>query len=96
LRARRQFIPQVVSMKTNEEIRATVEGAFSPLRCVAEVWDYEKKLRFRVFDAKDEAVVTFPNEVIGNLRDESALKTLIQTARSRTEGKGHKLDPWPK
>jgi len=41
-------------MLSNEEICSRVEMAFSPYRCVAEIWDYGQKLRFRVFGSTDE------------------------------------------
>ncbi len=30
-------------MRTNEEIKAIVATAFKPLRCVAEIWDYDPR-----------------------------------------------------
>ena len=81
-------------MKTNDEIRNIVETAFNPLRCVAEIWDFDQKLRFRVFDPKDEVVLTFPNEVLRHLRDGDALRNVILAARARIEEKGFLLEPW--
>jgi hypothetical protein len=81
-------------MNTNEEIRAAIEAAFKPLRCVAEIWDFGQKLSFRVFDAKDHTVLTVPNEVLESLRDVPGLEALIQDARSRIAANGHHLDPW--
>ncbi|MEX0734086.1 MAG: hypothetical protein WD051_05560 [Steroidobacteraceae bacterium] len=84
----------MASMKTNEQICAAVEGAFSPLNCVAEIWDYEQKLRFRVSDATNETVLTCPNEVLANLRDDTALTAFLQNVRAEVEDNGYTLNPW--
>ena len=83
-------------MKTNEEIRAAIEAAFKPMRCVAEIWDFGKKLSFEVFDARDHTALTVPSEVLESLRDGPGLEALIQDARTRIAANGHHLDPWLK
>ncbi|KAF0214413.1 MAG: hypothetical protein FD174_4357 [Geobacteraceae bacterium] len=42
---------------SNDENLNAVEIAFRPLCCVTEVWGYEQKLRFKVFDCADRGVV---------------------------------------
>lgn len=79
---------------SNDEIRIAVEAAFRPLRCVAEVWDYEQKLRFRVFDSHDRGVLTVPSLVLRDLRDQSNLKSVLSVARETVEEKGFRLEPW--
>ena len=86
----------MASMKTNEEIRAAVEAAFAPLRCVVEILDFGQKLSFSVFDARDHTVLTVPNALMANLREGAALEALIQEARTTIAAHGHHLDPWPK
>jgi hypothetical protein len=81
-------------MRTNEEIRRVVELAFKPLRCVAEVWDYDHKLRFRVFDPQDRGIVVMPDLVLRNLRDEDQFRDALNAAREAVEEKGFRLDPW--
>jgi len=85
----------MASMKTNEQICAVVEGAFSPLNCVAEIWDYEQKLRFRVSDAMNETVLSCPSEVLANLRADAALTAFLQDVRAEVEANGYTLNPWP-
>ena len=82
-------------MISNDEIKEEIESAFSPLRCVAEIWDYGQKLRFKVFDGSDEGVIEMPSIGIGDISDESDLRRLLESARERVEQKGNKLDPWP-
>lgn len=79
---------------SDDEIKIAVEAAFRPLRCVAEVWDYEQKLRFRVFDSNDRGVLTVPSLVLRDLRDRSNLRSVLSTARLTVEEKGFRLEPW--
>jgi len=80
-------------MRDNAEIKMIVEGAFHPLRCVAEIHDYDMKLRFRVFDV-DNPLLVFPEEVLAGLRDDTALEALIRSARDCLERRGYSLEPW--
>lgn len=80
--------------RTKEEVLAAIETAFSPLRCVAEIWDYDKKIRFRVFGPHDEVLVTCPAEIISQLKDDMALTAIIMGVRYRIESKGFSLAPW--
>ena len=43
---------------TDDDIKERVECAFSPLRCVAEVWDYGYRIRFKVFDSSNIGVLS--------------------------------------
>lgn len=67
-------------------------GAFSPLRCVAQIWDYGSKLRFKVFDTNDEGVDETPKIIARDVRDERLLEQVIQAARVRIEHKGFLLN----
>ena len=81
-------------MLSNDEIRTIVEQAFRPLRCVAEIWDYEQKLRFRVFDSNDVGVLRMDSAVLRDLRDAQNLRNVLSGARETIEEKGFRLDPW--
>ncbi len=78
-------------MLSNAEIRTTVEQAFRPLRCVAEIWDYDQKLRFKVFD-DDRAVIEVPRLVLRDLRETDNLTSVLVQARSEVEDKGFDLE----
>jgi hypothetical protein len=71
-----------------QDIKARLEGAFKPLRCVVEVWDYKQKLRFKVFDDNDEDIIEMPEIVLRDLSNESHLQDVIQEARARVRPKG--------
>ena len=78
----------------DDEIRIAVEAAFRPLRCVAEVWDYDQKLRFRVFDPNDRGVLRVPSLNLRELRDKSNLRSVLAAARATVQEKGFRLEPW--
>jgi hypothetical protein len=44
-------------MLTDEEIVTRIERALAPLRCVAEIYDYRARLRFKVFDENGNGVI---------------------------------------
>ena len=67
---------------STEQIRDAVEGAFKPLRCVAEIWDYNEKLRFKVFDADDHTAIQAPRLVLRGLRDRSSGLTGLDRKRA--------------
>jgi len=71
----------------NEQIKEVVERAFLPLRCVAEIWDYDFKLRFKVFDDDGKGLVKMPNIVLDDVRDQSCLEDILRQVRSRIEKK---------
>ncbi len=81
-------------MLANDEIKKMVEGAFIPLRCVAEIWDYGAKLRFKVFDQKGEGVIVMPEAILKNIRGEKQLRELLSQARERVQQKGFLLKQW--
>ncbi|MGK2871228.1 MAG: hypothetical protein ACSLFL_03115 [Alphaproteobacteria bacterium] len=70
-------------MLSNEDICKFVQTAFLPRRCVAEIWDYEHKLRFRVFDEQDKPVVTMEKVVLDYFRHEHILQELCDQIKLR-------------
>lgn len=86
-------VPFGIAVLTNEVVIRKIESAFKPLRCVAEIWDYDHQVRFRVFDNEDRAVVTFPQESLSCLRNEVALAAVLRSARSAVQKNGFRLDP---
>jgi hypothetical protein len=78
-------------MLSNDEIKEKVQGAFHPLRCVAEIWDYDHKLRFK----DDNGIIEVPNVILRDVWDNTLLEVLIRATRERVKEKGFTLDPWP-
>jgi len=76
-------------MLTDEEIasvKATVEGAFTPFRCVAEAWDSKEKLRFKVLDHYGYGIVEVPEVAESTIRNENLLQSVIDNARTLIQG----------
>lgn len=66
-----------------EKIRERLEGAFKPFRCVAEVFDYEQKLRFRVFDNNGQSIIAMSQILLRDLMNDSYLQGLVEQARAQ-------------
>ena len=77
-----------------QDAARVIESAFAPLRCVAEPWDYEYRIRFRVFDADNELLISMDEVLRPVFEDSERLESLLKYARERVEAKGVKLDPW--
>lgn len=75
-------------MLTDEQIKECIENAFSPLKCVAEIWDYEHRIRFKIFDARDNCILEMPELILGSVRDEAQLRMVLLAARERVEKRG--------
>jgi len=72
----------------------SIESAFKPLRCVVEIFDYQHRIRFRVFDPSDKPVLTMSEELVRRVCDPRGLNTIVTECRVRIERKGIKLKPW--
>ncbi len=73
-------------MLSDQDICSRIEAAFSPHRCVAEVWDYGQKLRFKVFGFNDEPLITMAEVVVSSVRNISTLESLIADVKRRLGG----------
>ena len=76
-----------------ESALTILQSAFSPLRCVAESWDYGNQARFRVFDA-DDPLVSMHGLLRGQVTDSRRLEWLINHVRENLTERGYVLDPW--
>jgi hypothetical protein len=76
---------------SDDKIKTLVEGAFQPLRCKAEIWDYGAKLKFKVYDQNNQIVYEVPLAV---LSDKGNLDAMLQGSRADIQGKGITLDAW--
>ena len=72
------------------EIIAT---AFAPLRCIAEAWDYDYRIRFRVFD-KNEPLLNVDEVLKPQFSDPHRLSFIIDEARSNLTNRGFNLTAW--
>ena len=78
---------------TIEKAASIFASAFSPLRCVAESWDYDNRFRFRVFDG-DEPLLSADDLLRQQVTTSRRLEAAIIHARSNLEERGYALDSW--
>jgi hypothetical protein len=74
-------------MLTNEQIKAKMERAFQPNRCVAEIHDYNRQLSFKVFAPDGAGLLEVPNLLLSNLRDERLLDAWLDDVRAQIASK---------
>lgn len=77
-----------------DEVIASIRSAFLPLRCGIEVFDYEQKIRFRVFDDRDNVVLAVPEVKLSLARSPTDFSDFLREARKLVEEKGYTLEPW--
>lgn len=78
---------------TIEQAAAVIGDAFAPLRCVAEPWDYNSKVRFRVFDG-DEPLLRQEDLTRTMVANPRRLEGAILHAREILMSRGYELAPW--
>ena len=69
-------------------------AAFTPLRCVAEPWDYGERVRFRVFDSSDEPVLTVDELLKKQFADAGDLRSVVNSWRTALAERGFELLNW--
>ena len=79
---------------TVEDASEIIAGAFAPLRCVAEPWDFRHKVRFRVFDSSDESLLSMEDLTRAQVADPRRLETVIVHARENLASRGFILLSW--
>jgi hypothetical protein len=77
-----------------EAAARAIAAAFPPLRCVADVWDYNQFVLFRVFDEKDEPLLRMDKITATGYGSASGLRSIIETARANLSRRGVKVEPW--
>jgi hypothetical protein len=71
----------------------SIRGAFRPLRCAAEDFDYGQKIRFRVF-SDDVRLLKVEETLVRNLREPDRLAFVVGEARRNLSNRGFVLEPW--
>ena len=75
-------------MLSNDQIITQVEAAFEPLRCVAEIWDYGEKLRFKIFDINGNDLHEVKYIVLRDVRNSVNLNIVVENARDKISNRG--------
>lgn len=81
-------------MRSNEEIRQIIEDAFKPLYCGVDVFDFDAKVRFKVFDSNMTSIFACPGLMLSALHDDNNLRAVLEQARESIAQQGFALDPW--
>jgi len=71
-----------------------IRRAFKPLLCRVEVYDSERRLRFRVLDSDNKPVLPLVDMSMRDAVDPNKLRAEIDEARRRVEAKGCELKAW--
>ena len=81
-------------MLSDERFIDIIQNAFRPMRCVAQIWDYDHKVRFQVEDLATGHKWT--NETMTKLQAQQAhaLASILGQTRNMIETKGYRLDAW--
>lgn len=69
-------------MISNLQIKEQIEAAFDPFKCVAVIWDYERKINFRVIDQNNNVLAQVENVVLDDVRRPETLLMVIEGARA--------------
>lgn len=80
-------------MLTDKQVKETIEGAFSPLRCVVEMPDYQNRVRFKIFDKSGKSIMHVKGLFLRDVRDERQLQAVLSSTRERVIEKGFALEP---
>lgn len=77
---------------TPHEIKQSIIKGFLPYRCVAELWDYEDKIRFRVYDENNKPIITIPELEVNAIKNQSELESLIKFYKAEIKNLGFDID----
>lgn len=64
-----------------ERIKQKLETEFSPLRCDVEFFDFENRMRFSIFNKKNEPIITIPEVIIGMKFNDTSLDSIIRRTK---------------
>jgi len=67
---------------SDDEIKITLEGAFRPFSCVAQLDDYDEKLNLLVTDRETHVLLKVKSCPLNLLRDESGLNNFLVACRT--------------
>src|SRR3954470_2708567 len=81
-----------LSIESLKEIKNQVEGGFNPLPCRVQVYDYGRKLRFKVFDRDYDIAVEVSDLILEDLADGSYLAEIIVKARNQILARRNRLN----
>ena len=84
----------MASDEVNTKGLDVLRSAFEPLRCVAEMYDYNSKARFRVYGQQDEPLLRMEKIEPYILGDRRLLSEIIEATRHKLVNRGIALRAW--
>lgn len=81
-------------MRQGSEIVAIFKDAFRPLRCDAETYYDDQRLRFRVLDPSGKSLFRPSYLKLADIRSDIWLSGILLELRRQVERTGNTLDPW--
>jgi hypothetical protein len=75
-------------------VKKAIQSAFLPFRCSVENIENGNRVRFRVFDERENLLLTVEAWTRRICDVKRGFPTIIGTARARLEGRGFYLLPW--
>jgi len=76
----------MLTLEAVTKIKIELEGAFTPLRCRAQIYDAGERLRFSVFDQDYDVACEMAGLSLRALLDQNLLSDVIQKARRQIQG----------
>jgi len=73
-----------------DEIKQIIEFSFAPYRCVIEFWDYDERVRFKVYDDNNVQIIAVPELEIHEV-DKAELQSLLHPYQEKVRSKGLSL-----
>ncbi|NIV92436.1 hypothetical protein GWN42_06430 [candidate division KSB1 bacterium] len=73
-----------------DEIKGIIESAFAPYRCVIEFWDYDERVRFKVYDTSNVQIIAVPELEIHEV-DKAELESILYPYQEEIRRKGFSL-----
>jgi hypothetical protein len=73
-----------------QEIIDILSKAFAPYRCVAELWDYNERVRIRLYNKDNSQIATFPNVV--DIKTTQDLTSIIASIKAEIINRGFTFD----
>jgi hypothetical protein len=84
-----------MSVISAEQAISIIQRAFSPLRCGAEVYDYNEKIRLNVFNDTNESLLKLTDITRDEFSDTDRLGALLERLRENlADHKGVQLESW--
>lgn len=74
------------------DIVKVLQDAFLPYKCGAEIWDYNKRIKFAVYDDKNNKIFDIPDMLLSEINTESKLNFMINNCKKTIKKNGYEFN----